>query len=197
MGQLPVTAATRASLLARLRQPDDAEAWRQFAEVYTPPMFRYCRRLGLQEADAADVVQEVLAQVAVSVRNFEYDPAVGRFRDWLGAVVRGKLDRFWRKRTPAPGAADPAVPDGDPSWAIEFNSHLLQVALDRIRAGFDTHNWRAFELAWIEDRQAPDVAALLGVPTAQVYVAKSRVLRRLREELLLLCEDVPHLARLG
>lgn len=197
MGQLPVTAATRASLLVRLRQPTDADAWREFAEVYAPPVFRYCRQLGLQEADASDVVQEVLAQVAVSVRTFEYDPASGRFRDWLGAVVRSKLDRFWRKRSPALGTTDPPAPDNDPSWVVEFNTHLLRVALERIRSGFDEHNWRAFELSWDEDRSALDVALTLGVPTAQVYVAKSRVLKRLREELLLLCEDVPHLARLG
>lgn len=200
MGQTHFTEPTRATLLARLKYPHDGDAWRAFADRYGPPVFRYCRKLGLQDADASDVVQEVLAQVAMSIRQFEYDPAAGRFRDWLGAVVRGKLSRHGRKRSPAPAGdvvADLAGPEAEASWVFEFNANLLAVALTRARVGFEPRTWRAFELTWVEDRPAPAVASELGLPVALVYVAKSRVLKRVREELLVLSDDVPHLAVSG
>src|SRR5688500_7177705 len=92
---------TRASLLLRLRDPQDGDAWRLFADTYAPLVYRHCRRQGLQEADAADVAQEVLTQVARSIGTFEYRPERGRFRDWLGAVVRSKLARFRQRQTRA------------------------------------------------------------------------------------------------
>jgi len=75
----------------------------------------------------------------------------------------------------------------------EFNDHVVRVALDRIRPDYDPRNWRAFEMTWLEDRPAPEVARALDMAVSAVYVAKSRVLARLREEVLTLAEDIPHL----
>lgn len=189
---------TRGSLLQRLRDPGNTDSWELFAKVYGPPIIRYCRRFGLQEADATDVAQDVLAQVAVSIRGFEYDPAAGRFRDWLGTVIRGKLDRHWRKRTPvALGGSWPAAIAGadEAAWAIELDAQLLRSALEFIRDDFEDRTWRAFELTWLESHSAPDAARRLGMPVAHVYVARSRVLKRLQEELQRLCDDVPRFAR--
>src|ERR1700677_3207436 len=96
---------TRPSLLLRIRDADDSDSWADFAKVYGPVIRGYCRLRGLQEADADDVSQEVLAQVTRSIGSFDYEPGRGRFRDWLGAVTRNKIVRFLEvKGRGVPGA---------------------------------------------------------------------------------------------
>jgi len=90
----PEPGPTQPSLLLRIRDASDEESWRTFVSIYAPLIYRSCRRRGLQDADAADVGQEVLVQVARSIRDFEYQPGRGRFRDWLGAVVRNMVGKF-------------------------------------------------------------------------------------------------------
>ena len=92
----PETGPTQPSLLLRIRDASDEESWQTFVSIYAPLIYRSCRRRGLQDADAADVGQDVLAQVARSIRDFEYQPGRGRFRDWLGTIVRHKVCRFLR-----------------------------------------------------------------------------------------------------
>jgi RNA polymerase sigma-70 factor (ECF subfamily) len=198
---------TPPSLLVRIRDAQDAESWQTFVEIYAPLIYRHCRRRGLQDADAADVGQEVLAQVAHSIRTFEYQPERGRFRDWLGTVTRGKLVRWQEKRAreaDAAGGGDSrdvlggtAAPVADTDWSAEFNAHLLQAALGRIRPHFEPVSWRAFERVWVDNRPAAEVAGELNLPIASIYVAKSRVLKQLREEILILAEDVPQFVPLG
>lgn len=190
---------TRGSLLGRLRDSADAVSWELFVRTYGPAVYHFCRRRGVQDSDAVDLVQEVLAQVVVSMRSFEYDPARGRFRDWLGAVTRSKLARHWRTaaRPDQPGSSDPDQVGGngiDAEWASELDAHLLHAALGAIRGAFDPTNWRAFERTWIDGEPAAEVAAALGIPVAQVYVAKSRVAKRLADELRHLADDTPRLA---
>ncbi len=197
----PVSRQTPPSLLVRIRDPRDAASWQAFVDLYAPLVYRYCRRRGLQDADAADVGQEVLLQVAQSIRTFEYRPERGRFRDWLGAVARSKVERWRRQRdrqAQGAGGADSedalsavAAPEADTEWTAAFNAHVLQAALERCRPHFEPTTWRAFEREWVDQRPAPEVARELGVSVAAVYVAKSRVLKRLREEVRLIAEDVP------
>jgi RNA polymerase sigma-70 factor (ECF subfamily) len=194
---------TRPSLLLRIRDPQDAEAWQTFVEMYTPLIYGYCRHHGLQEADAADVTQEVLVKVAGAIGTFEYRPERGRFRDWLGTVTRGELVRFVKKMGRGRGAGGDSAggeldrlesPEQDPVWIDRFHAHVLQTALERIRPQFEDQTWRAFELAWLEDCNALDAARELNQPIEMVYVAKSRVLKRLREEVLALAEDLSPLS---
>src|SRR5262249_50284300 len=86
---------TRASLLLRLRDPRDQSAWTQFVDLYPPLVYAYARRQGLQDADAADLSQEVLTAVAGAVARLEYDPRRGSFRNWLFTIVRHKLSNWW------------------------------------------------------------------------------------------------------
>jgi RNA polymerase sigma-70 factor (ECF subfamily) len=199
---------THPSLLLRLRDLHDAGAWQLFVTIYGPLIFRYCRRQGLQEADTADVAQEVLGQVSRSIATFEYQPERGRFRDWLGTVVHGKLVRHHENRarrgrerseTGELALAEHPASSGkiDPAWADEFNAHLLQIALDRIRHEFEDTNWRAFEMVWLHDRSGAEVSEALGMTPSAIYVTKWRVLKRLREEILMLADDVPHLVPLA
>jgi RNA polymerase sigma-70 factor (ECF subfamily) len=191
---------TRPTLLARVRDPRDAVAWREFTEIYAPLVYGYCRRRGLGEHDAADVGQMVFARVSRAIQSFEYDPSRGRFRDWLGTVIRREIQRFLAKRQRevrgAGGSSDQAIkniPDEgeDPLWEEEFNRHIFQTAQERSRPHFEAQTWRAFELLWLENLPAAEVASQLDLAIDRVYEAKARVLRRLREEVLLLAEENP------
>jgi len=189
----------------RIRDSADAEAWRQFADLYARVIYGYCRRRGLQDADAADVTQEVLAQVARSIRSFEYSPERGRFRGWLGTVTHSKIERFRRSRNrgeggptgdPSARAADAPIEEAesggaDPEWIDEFNAKVLRAAMERIRPDFEPQTWRAFELTWIGNRSPQEAAREVGCRVHAIYVAKSRVLQRLREEIAAIAEDVP------
>lgn len=192
---------TRASLLIRLRDVRDADAWELFVETYGPLINRYCRRHGLQEADAVDVSQDVLIKFVQAVRTFEYQPGRGRFRDWLGALVRSRLAEFYARKGRAVDIGNALGADFDANlpgmvpaeWPVQFHDHLLRLAMERARTDFEPQNWRAFEMAWIENRPASEVARLLSITVSTVYVAKFRVLERLRKEVLVLAEDMPHL----
>lgn len=195
------SAQTCPSLLIKIRDPNDVESWRTFVDIYAPLIYRYCRSKGLQDADAADVGQEVLAGVAHAIRRFEYRPERGRFRDWLGAVTRNKLaDHVQIRDRPGRGTGGPdsdrtfdflQTTEADPQWATEFSAHILHVALERIRPRFEPTTWRAFETVWARGVSPLDVAREMEMPIDRVYLAKSRVLRRLREEVTLLAEDSP------
>jgi RNA polymerase sigma-70 factor (ECF subfamily) len=194
----PEPGLTQPSLLLRIRDASDVQSWQTFVSVYAPLIYRSCRRRGLQDADAADVGQEVLAQVARSIREFEYEPGLGRFRDWLGAVVKNKVARFLENE--ARGVRGALVSasvenlegcEADGEWVAEFHAHLLNAALDRIRDRFEVPTWRAFEEVWLNNRPSNEVAHELALPIETVYLAKSRVLKRLRDELILLAEDLP------
>jgi RNA polymerase sigma-70 factor (ECF subfamily) len=194
MSEAAQGSATSVSLLVRLRDLRDQEAWRQFGDVYGPLIYGFCRKSGLQEADAGDVAQEVLLQVCRSIQTFEYDRAKGRFRDWLGAVVRSKVGRLRRSRAHTDAVAADLDrlegAGGESDWTEYFKSSILRLALERIRPGFEEATWRAFELAWLENRSAAEAATTLNVPVSAVYVAKSRILKRLQEEVLALAEDL-------
>jgi RNA polymerase sigma-70 factor (ECF subfamily) len=191
---------TRPSLVVRVRDPGDREAWTAFVALYGPLVYGYGRRKGLGHQDAEDVAQAVFAQVAVAMRSFTYRPEVGRFRDWLGAAARNAVYRFLRKASREArgrgGDGDDVLDriedrGEDADWAAEFTAHVLQAALARCRPHFEADTWRAFELVWLEKQPATRAAEELGRPLDWVYVAKSRVLKRLWEEVRELADDAP------
>jgi RNA polymerase sigma-70 factor (ECF subfamily) len=192
---------TRPSLLARIRDPQDAQAWKLFIELYTPPVLRYCRLRGLQDADAADVAQELMAQVARSLPAFCYSPERGRFRDWLGTITRRRINRFLAKKSQAASGiggeetADAlenlAAGEADAEWTAEFNAQILRAALDRVQPLFGAKTWQAFASVWLENHSAAETASKLNMTLSAVYVAKSKVLKRLEQEVLELAEDIP------
>jgi RNA polymerase sigma-70 factor (ECF subfamily) len=192
---------TRPSLLVRIRDAEDDESWRTFVDLYAPLIYRYCRLRGLQDADAADVGQEVLAQVAQTIRRFEYQPERGRFRDWLGTVTRNKVARFLEVQgrpargvggTESDGVLDAlGAPGGDSAWDAEFHAHVLRTALTRIRPRVEPATWDAFQRVWIDGQAPLQAARELGIPIDAVYLAKSRMLRRLRDEVVAIAEDMP------
>jgi len=200
MGVLSSAPTTRLSLLLRIRDSADAASWQTFVDLYGPVVYRYCRGRGLQDADAAEVMQEVLLEVSRSARKLDYDPARGRFRSWLGAVAHSKLYRWSRQKRRA--AVNGTTADIEilnetmtrvqvTAWTEAFHRHILQAALARIRPRFAEATWQAFERVWLENRPAAEVAEELGQSVDWLYVAKSRVLKQLRLEIRELAEDAP------
>lgn len=199
MAELLSGSTTRPSLLLRIRDARDSGAWETFVEVYGRLIYRHCRGRGLAHQDAENVTQEVFTQISQSIRSFDYQPEVGRFRNWLGTVTRNEIYRYFKKDgRAARGRGGMAEEQGlyealsreeATAWEEEFNTHLLGEALARCRPHFEEVTWRAFELVWLDKRPAPQVAQELKVPIDRVYVAKSRVLDRLQEEVQKLADD--------
>lgn len=188
---------TSGTLLMRLRELDDREAWNEFVERYTPRIYGWCRRYRLQESDAADVTQEVLGKLVKVIRSFEYDPRKGSFRGWLKTVTNNAVRDFLAELS-APGrgsgdsrigAALSAIQDpaaiGELTAALEEEAErtLLREAEERVRLRVQPQTWEAYRLSAVESLPAAEVAARLSMPVAEVYVAKSRVLKWLREEI--------------
>ncbi|HEX8913338.1 MAG TPA: sigma-70 family RNA polymerase sigma factor [Humisphaera sp.] len=184
---------TRPSLLLRVRDPRDAAAWGQFVDLYTPLVFGFCTRRGLQSADAADVAQDVLRAVAAAIGRFDYDPTKGAFRDWLFAVTRSKLSaHVGRSRRHPRGSGDTGVQalleaqpddaaDDAAEWTTAWQRQLFDYAAAQVKAEFQPGTWRAFWATAVEGRSAADVGAELGMTAGAVYIARSRVLKRVRQ----------------
>lgn len=191
MGDSPVT---RASLLVRIRDARDTLAWSQFVELYAPLIYGFARRRGLQDADAADLTQEVLRSVSVAIRRFDYDPQRGSFRGWLFTVVRNRLSTFLGQRQrQCRGSGDSAVQgllegqlapsdDSEAAWRQGYQRRLLAWAAQEVRGAVEDKTWQAFWRTNVEGQSARGVARELGMTVAAVYMARSRVLARLKEQ---------------
>jgi RNA polymerase sigma-70 factor (ECF subfamily) len=176
-------------LLERLRRPQNADAWRRFVALATPFLFDVARRYGLQEADAADVLQDIFAVLARKLPTFQYQPAQS-FRSWLRTVLLNRCRDRGRRLAAAvvlpAGRTVPEVATPDPAdlFADEEYCRALAVrALDLMRAEFAETTWRACWEQIVNDRPAAEVARELGITCNMAYLARSRVLARLRREL--------------
>ena len=180
---------TSISLLERLRRPEESEAWSRFVRLYTPLLFYWARRTGLNQEDSADLVQEVLTVLVRKLPTFQYEPGKS-FRSWLHTITLNKW-REWgrRKALPRPGGDDPGLseaavaPPDEPFEEAEYREQLVRRALEVMQSEFEPATWKACWETTVSGRPAAEVAAELGVSVDVVYGAKSRVLRRLRQEL--------------
>ena len=173
---------TPVSLLERLRRPDEAEAWSRFVELYTPLLYLWTRRVGLQEQDAADLVQDVMLSLVKILPTFEYDPRKS-FRRWLRTMVLNKWRNQRKRRTVesrTDGAAELAdVPDAenpDAFWEIEYRRRLVDRALEVMQTDFRPATWKACWEHVVEGRPAAEVARELGITAGAVYAARSACL---------------------
>jgi RNA polymerase sigma-70 factor (ECF subfamily) len=185
---------TQVSLLLRLRNnPADAVAWEAFVRRYGRRIFAWCRRWGLQEADAEDVTQNVLLILAEKMGEFTYD-ANGSFRAWLKTVARHAWSKFVSAQSRGGrGSGDQqemislhsltARDDLTARLEEEYDRELLEQAMMRVAQRVESHTWQAFTLLALEGLSGTEVAAQLNLPVAMVYVAKCRVQKLLREEI--------------
>ncbi|HMP02192.1 MAG TPA: sigma-70 family RNA polymerase sigma factor [Gemmatales bacterium] len=193
--------ATSLSLLQRLRQRDDDPAWQRFDRVYRPLIARWLRQARLEPADADDLAQEVMLVVVRKVAEFEHAGRPGAFRHWLRQVVGFVLRDRWRSRQrrgeTRVALGEPSDQLADPNselsqyWDREHDGQVLRQLLDLLADEFNPTTLRAFERLALEQAQPEDVAQELGLSVGAVYIAKSRVLRRLREEATGLLDDLP------
>jgi RNA polymerase sigma factor (sigma-70 family) len=187
--------ATRRSLIVKLRDPADAGAWCEFVALYEPLVYRLARRKGLQDADARDLCQEVFRTVSQAIDRWDLDPARGSFRGWLSRIARNLLVNFLTRRPyRLRGSGSTSVQDlleaqpaQDPSatalFEAEYRRQLFRWAADEVRGEFAATTWHAFWQTAVEGRPPSDVAAELDLSVGAVYIARSRVLARLRHRI--------------
>jgi RNA polymerase sigma-70 factor (ECF subfamily) len=189
MAEIP---PTRASLLVRLRNPRDEIAWSEFIDLYAPLVYNYAHKQGLQDADASDLSQEVLAAVAGAIGRLEYDPSCGAFRNWLFTILRRRLVN-WRvaQNHRAHGSGDPATQrlleqhpaaeEQQSEWDREWQQQVFAWACEQVRKEVTVVTWQAFWRTFIDGQPGKQVAVALGRTVAAVYLARRRVLIRLKE----------------
>jgi RNA polymerase sigma factor (sigma-70 family) len=184
------TPLTRMTLFTRIKDDSDVDAWRELVRFYGPVVYGFARKRGLGDAEAADLMQEVLRSVANSAETMEHDLKRGPFSDWLFAVTRNKICNFLSAQKNRPrcnggsGFLITSVPEGetDSDWDIEYQRQLAAKAMNRVKHAFRSSIWQAFWKTAVDGRPAQDVGLELKMTPGAVYVAKCRVLTRLREE---------------
>jgi RNA polymerase sigma-70 factor (ECF subfamily) len=191
---MPETPDTRPSLLVRLKDARDEVAWREFVEIYEPLLRRLARQRGFQDADAAELTQEVLLAVAGAIERWDPDRRRGSFRGWLSRVARNLMVNVLVRRQRGPrviGGTDmmqllEEEPERDCRESALFDGeHRRQLFLwasGQIRSEFRDSTWQAFWRTCVENRPIAEVAAELRLSPGAVYVARSRVMARLREK---------------
>jgi RNA polymerase sigma-70 factor (ECF subfamily) len=190
----PSSASSR-NLVARVKA-GDAAAWDRMVTLYAPLVYRWCRGWDLPEQEIADIFQEVFHAVATHVASFRKETKSDTFRGWLRTITHNKVYDHFRKlgREPAgAGGTDAQIrfaslpanpaPEDDDSGVQRAETRLCREVLDQIRCEFEERTWQAFWLTAVDGREAKEAALDLGMSPGAVRVAKSRVLRRLREEL--------------
>ncbi len=191
---------TRRSLLTRLKDWDDQEAWREFFDLYWRLIYSVARRAGLGEAEAQDVVQETMVVVAKQMPGFRYDPARGSFKGWLHTVIRGRLCRHWRKSASQPAAASQregdrsevdeealteaaAPPEFESIWQSEWEQNLISAALRRVQAKVSPRQYLLFSLAALKEVPTSVIKERYEASRTQIYLARLRVGRLFKSEL--------------
>ncbi len=190
---------TRASLILRLADAQDVAAWEEFTRIYQPVVYRLARRRGLQHADAEELVQEALLAVARAVHAWVPDPRRGRFRNWLLRIARNLAVNFLtRRKHQVWGTGDSdtlrllALAESQPKcdaeadvsamFETEYRREVFRAAAARVQAAVHERTWQAFWLSTVDDLPVGDVARRLGMSVGSVYIARSRIMAHLREE---------------
>jgi RNA polymerase sigma-70 factor (ECF subfamily) len=186
--------ATRHSLLIRLRDREDEQAWPDFVRLYAPFVYAALQRKGLQSADAADVAQDVMRTVFSSLDNFCHSGRSGAFRTWLLKIVHSRYCDFAKRNgREVAGSGDtqmvnqlnnqPAPESTDTELDLEYRRCIFRWAADRVQSDFKDTTWRAFWLTYVDGHSCEAAAESLGMSLGAVYMARGRVLARLRERI--------------
>jgi RNA polymerase sigma-70 factor (ECF subfamily) len=191
---------TRRTLLSRLRNWDDHESWREFFDTYWQLIHRVARKAGLSEEEAQDVVQETVISIARKIPDFRYDPALGSFKAWLMQLTRWRIADHFRKgqyerngkRYPREQAmdqnqleqhADLGGFDLEAAWEEEWEKNLFETALGRVKARTPAKQFQLFYLHVVRGVPARDVARSLGRKLHEVYFAKYKLTKAVKQEL--------------
>lgn len=184
---------TRASLLVQIRDGSNHDAWQEFIKLYGPVVYGFARKRGLQDADAADLMQDVMRSVSSAIGRLDYDRNQGTFRGWLFTITRNKVFNFLSARRIRPQASGDSgtnrlleshadTSDGSDEWEMDYQRRVAAIAMERVKTEFQENTWRAFWLTAVEGVAVAEVGRQVGLSPGAIYVAKSRVLARLKEE---------------
>lgn len=188
-----MTETTRVSLLQQLRSKHDTRAWSKFVQLYTPLICRWVTDLRVPETERNDVVQEVFIVLVGKISTFQYD-SKRSFRGWLRTITINKCRDLFRKKnrlTEPKFVAQLELAEANETDLLtqqEYRDHLANSALLLMKKHFSQTTWQACWEHVAKGRSAPDVAAELGISVNAVYLARGRVLQRLRQELVGLWE---------
>ncbi len=183
---------TRASLIVRLADAQNEEAWHEFVRLYEPVVYRLARRRGFQHADAEELVQEVMLAIARAAEGWVPDPQRGRFRTWLHRIARNLMVNFLTRRkhqvwgTGKSDVQQMLEAESDPQSAVtqlfevEYRRETFRWAASQVEREVKGTTWQAFWLSTIDDLPAAEVASRLKISVGSVYIARSRVMARLR-----------------
>ncbi|MEO1525786.1 MAG: sigma-70 family RNA polymerase sigma factor [Planctomycetota bacterium] len=189
---------TQPSLLVKIRDQRDGDSWSRFVAIYAPAIYGFLQQQNLQEADAADLTQDVLSSVAVAIKSFDYHPKRGRFRGWLFTIVQNRLRNHWRSIANHPDArGDTAAyqrlleqPNGErdaaEQWNHEYEHRLFVSAAEQIRPEVQESTWQAFWSTVVDGESTATVAQRLGMSPAAVRLAKARVITRIKRAVQLI-----------
>ena len=181
--------STSVSLLKRLRNSSDDQAWKRFVNLYAPLVFHWGKSQNLSADDASELVQEVMQILVVKMREFQYNPNK-RFRGWLRTVAANKANDIHRRNNARPTTQNEqsilsiaTADDVDLFAETEYRKFLAHRAMELMKSEFDETSWKACQQHLIEGKKADQIAADLGITANMVYLAKSRILARIRQEL--------------
>lgn len=199
---LPEFPDTVDSLIIRIRDPSNRVAWDQFEQLYRPVIFRIARAKGLQHADALDLVQQVLISVVSAIHRFEKRADGIRFRNWLSRITRNAILKALSRQPRDRAAGGSAIlevlsevpaadPETDALINLEYRRELFQRAAEQVRTEVQESTWLAFELTALQQAPIDRTAIVLAVSTGSVYMARSRVMRKIRNAVLRLEDSNP------
>ena len=183
---------TRPSLILRVRDPNDADAWNQFATLYRPVILRLASRKGIQAADAEDLAQQVLLSVAGAIERWQPDQQRARFRTWLQTIVRNAILNAVQRRSPdqaAGGDSDSerfeidqnTRTDDEETLRDEYRRELFQQAAQQIHAEFAKDTWDSFWKTAVQGIDIDSLSSQTGRTRGSIYASRSRIMKRLRE----------------
>jgi RNA polymerase sigma factor (sigma-70 family) len=185
---------TRATLLARIRDPNDKASWDEFVTLYMPLVYSYALKRGFQDADAADLAQETMVNVVRTLPTFRYDADRGTFRGWLLTILLNLIRKRWNLSTrECQGTGDTRVLDllqAQPEredidlWEHEYQLRAFHWAANRVKSQFREPTWLAFWNTTVEGKSIAATAQQLGLSEGAIYIARSRVLAKIRAEIL-------------
>ena len=183
---------TSMTLLNRLQRSDEPETWERLVALYSPLLSTWLRKYDVQDSDSDDLIQEVLMAVSKDLSSFDHNGRPGAFRAWLRSVMVNRLRNFWRARGRHPQAVGDSSIErrllqlDDPAnelsqlWNRQHDLHVAQQILALAEPNFTTETWAVFTRVALDGERADKVATEIGISLNAVFIAKSRVLSRLR-----------------
>lgn len=180
---------TRMSLILKLKSDQDVSAWHEFVQIYQPLIYRMAIRKGLQEADALDLIQEVLTRVAKAIETWDPDPGKGSFRAWLATITRNMIVEFFRSQKRLPDTTDRSdiqrllsnqCTPVDDSFEREHRRQVFHWAAAKVRAGVEARVWQAFWATTIDAKPIREAAEDLEMSVGAIYIARCRLMAKIR-----------------